>query len=129
MEVVRVRDDIEPEAAGQRTEENLLDTITEVFDTILIRETIETTKGKLEDLKNRDIDTYGVFRSFFHFFPVNQTPHFLEFVKWCADNFSVTEGVIMNNSKSKILCSVQASVIRKSLYIPRLSRRRHYMLF
>ena len=74
MEVVRVRDDIEPEAAGQRMEENLLDTNAEVFDTIMIGETIETARGKLEDLKNRDIDTCDVFRSLFHFFPINQTP-------------------------------------------------------
>ena len=118
MEVVGVRDDIELEAAGRRTEENLLDTNAEVFDTILIGETIKTTRGKLEDLKNRDIDTCGVFRSFFHFFPANQTPQCLEFVEWCADNFIVIEGVIMNKSKSKILCSFQASVIQKSLDIP-----------
>ena len=40
-----------------------------------------------------------------------------EFVEWCADNFSATEGVIMNKSKSKILCSVQAFVICKTLDI------------
>ena len=57
MEVVGVRDDIEPEATGWRMKENLLDTNAEVFDTILIGETIETSRGKLEDLKNRDIDT------------------------------------------------------------------------
>ena len=117
MEVVGMRDDIEPEATGQRTEENLLDTNAEVFDTILIGETIEIAKGKLEDLKNQDIDTCSVFRYFFHFFPVNQTPQCPEFVEWCIDNFFVAEGVIMNNSKSKIICSVQDYVIRKSIDI------------
>ena len=52
MEVVGVRDDIELEATGHRTEENLLDTNIEVFDTILMGETIETSRGKLEDRKN-----------------------------------------------------------------------------
>ena len=86
MEVVGVRDDVEPKATGRRTEENLLDTNAEFFYTILIGETIETAKGKLEDLKNWDIDTYGVFRSFFHFFPVNQTPPLEEIwdLKWAS---------------------------------------------
>ena len=95
-----------------------MDENAEIFDTILVGEAIEITRSKLENLKNRGGDTYGVFKSFFHFFSVGQTPHFLEFVEWCADNFSITEGVIMNKSKSKILCSVQAFVIHKTLDIP-----------
>ena len=74
-------------------------------------------KGKLEFLKDRGSNTCGIFRSFFHFFSVNQTPHCPEFVEWCAGNFSATEGVIMNRSKSKILCSVQAHVIHKTLHV------------
>ena len=70
-------------------------------------ETIETARGKLEDRKNWGIDTCGVFKSFFHFFPLNQTPQCPKFVKWCVDNFCVTEGVIMNKFKSKIICSVK----------------------
>ena len=77
-----MRDDIKPEAMGRRTEENLLDTNSEIFDTILIGETIETTRGKLEDLKNKDIETCGVFRSFFHFFPINQNTQCPKFVEW-----------------------------------------------
>ena len=45
-------------------------------------------------------------------------PPFPKFVEWCEDNFSITEEVIMNKSKSKILCSVQASVLCKTLHIP-----------
>ena len=97
----------------------MFDTNIEVFDTILMGGTIETTRGNLEDLKNRGIDTCSVFKSFFHLFPGNQTPHCPEFVEWCADNFSVTEGIIMNKSKSKILCSIQASVICKTMDIPK----------
>ena len=36
IEVVGVRDDVDPEAAGQRIEENLLDENVEIFDTILV---------------------------------------------------------------------------------------------
>ena len=116
--MVGVRDDVEPEATGQRVEESLVDENVDIFDTILVGEAIETAKGKLEILKHLGEDTYGVFKSFFHFFSVGQTPHFPKCVEWCANNFSVTEGVIMNKSKSKILCSVQASVIHKTLHIP-----------
>ena len=69
-----MRDDIEPEGSGQNTEEHLLDANYEVYDTILMGEAIETARGKLEDRKNRGMDTYGVFKSFFHFFSVDPTP-------------------------------------------------------
>ena len=98
-----MRGDVEPEAAGRRTKESLLDENVDIFDTILVGEFIETARGKLEALKNQGRDTCGVFKSFFHFFSVDQTPHCPEFVEWCANNFSITEGIIMNKSKSKIL--------------------------
>ena len=66
IEVVGVRDDVEPEAAGRRIEESLLDKNVEIFDTILVGEAIETARGKLEALKNIGRYTYGVFKSFFH---------------------------------------------------------------
>ena len=113
-----MRDDIEPKAVGWRIEESLLDENVEIFDTILVGEDIETSRGKLEALKNRGRDTCGVFKSFFHFFSVDQTPHCPKFVEWCANNISVTKGVIMNKSKSKILCPIQASIICKDLDIP-----------
>ena len=74
MEVVGVRDDIEPKVSGLRMEEHLLDANSEVYDTILMGETIENTRGKLEDRKNRGIDTYGVFKSFFNFFICQPNP-------------------------------------------------------
>ena len=117
IEVAGVRDDVEPETTGWREEEILVDENAEIFDTILVGEAIETTRGKLEIFKDWGGYTCGVFKSFFHFFSVGQTPHFPEFVEWCANNFSVAEGVIMNKSKSKILCSIQAFVICKTLHI------------
>ena len=50
--VVGVRDGVEPEATGWRIEESLLDENVDIFDTILVGEAIETTRGKLEALKN-----------------------------------------------------------------------------
>ena len=66
IEVVWVRDDVEPEAVGWRIEESLLDENIEIFDTILVGEAIETARGKLETLKNRGRDTCGVFKYLFH---------------------------------------------------------------
>ena len=106
VELVEVRYNAEPEVACRRVEESLIDENAEIFDTILEGEAIEAAKGKLEILKDQGRDTCGVFKSFFHFFSVDQTPHCPKFVKWCAENFSVIEGVIMNRSKSKILYSI-----------------------
>ena len=38
VEVVGVRDDVEPEAASRRVEESLVDENAEIFDTILVGE-------------------------------------------------------------------------------------------
>ena len=102
--MVGVRDNVEPKVTCRRVEESLVDENTKIFYTILVGEAIEIARGKLEILKDRGRDTCGIFKSFFHFFSIGQTPYFTEFVEWCADNFSVVEGVIMNKSKSKILC-------------------------
>ena len=51
-EVVRVRDDVEPETTDQRAEESLVDENAEIFDTILVGEAIKTAKDKLGDLNN-----------------------------------------------------------------------------
>ena len=47
-----MRDEIEPEVSGRNMEEQLLDAKSDVCDTILMGETIETTRGKLEERKN-----------------------------------------------------------------------------
>ena len=94
VEVVGVREDTEPKITCQREKESLVDENAKIFDTILVGEAIEITRGKLEILKDRGRDTCGVFKSFFHFFSVGQTPHCPKFVEWCEDNFSITKGVI-----------------------------------
>ena len=66
IEVVWVRDDVDPEAMGRRIEESMLDEKIEIFDTILVGEAIETARGKLKTLKKLGRDTCGVFKSFFH---------------------------------------------------------------
>ena len=72
--MVGVREDIEPEVTCQRVEESLVDENAEIFYTILLGEAIETSRGKLEFLKDRGRDTCGVFKSFFHFFSLSKPP-------------------------------------------------------
>ena len=74
IEVVDVGDNAESGVIGQREEESLMDENTKIFYTILVEETIEDTRGKLEFLKDQGSDTYGAFKYFFHFFFINQTP-------------------------------------------------------
>ena len=83
-----------------------------------MNETIELAKDRLKVPKDQGNDTHGVFKSFFYFFSVNQTPTFPKFVEWCVSNYSETEGVIMDSLKSKILCPIDAPTIRKSLVVP-----------
>ena len=80
IDVVEVGDNEELGVIGWKDEESFMDENFEIFDTIILNETIETAKGKLKVLKDQASDTYGIFRSFFHFFSVNQTPHCPEFV-------------------------------------------------
>ena len=118
IEVIEVVDNEELGVSYQKDEKSFEDKNVEISDTILMNETIETTKKKLKILKDQGSDTHGVFKSFFYFFSIDQTPNFHEFVEWCVNNYSVAKGVIMNKPKSKILFPVQASVICKTLSIP-----------
>ena len=86
------------------------------FDTIFLNETIETAKNKLKIIKDEGSDTRGVFRSFFYFFSIDQTPNCPKFVEWCANNYSAAEEVIMDEPNYRILFPIHASIIRKSLF-------------
>ena len=117
IEVVEVTDTEELGVSYQRDENSFEDKNAEISDTILMNETIETAKNKLKILKDQSRDTCGVFKSFFYFFSVDQTPNCPEFFKWCVNNYFAAEGVIMNKPKSRILFPDQASVIRKALSV------------
>ena len=117
-EVIEVEYNEEVGFSYQRDEKSFEDKNAEIADTILRNETIETTKNRLKVLKDQGNDTRGVFKSFFYFFSVNQTPNCPEFVEWYISNYSETEGVIMDRLKSKILCLIYAPIIRKSLAVP-----------
>ena len=63
-----------------------------------MNETIETDKNKLKILEDQGSDTHGVFKYFFYFFSVDQTPNCPKFVEWFVNKFSAAEGVIMKKT-------------------------------
>ena len=106
IEVIEVVDNEELGVSYQKDEKRFEDKNVEISDTILVNEKIEKTKNKLKILKDWGSDTHGVFKSFFYFFFVDQTPNCVEFVEWCVNNFSLAQGVIMNKTKSRVLFHV-----------------------
>ena len=57
----------------QNVEEFLEDKYSEIFDTILLNDNVETAKNKLNILKDQGIDTHGVFGSYLFYFFIEQT--------------------------------------------------------
>ena len=51
-------------------------------------------------------------------FAVEQTLHFPKFAEWCAVNYSSSQRVIVSHSTSRILCKIDAKVIRENLNLP-----------
>ena len=117
IEVVEVANSEKIGVSYQKVEEIFEGKNVEVFDTILLNETIEMVKNKLKNIKDQGSDTRAIFRSFFYLFSVNQTPNFLEFVEWCENNYSSIEEFFMDEPKSRILFPIHASVIRKTLSV------------
>ena len=116
-EVIKVAYNEEVGVSYQRDEKSFEDKNGEIVDTILRNETIETTKNRLKVLNDQGNNTRGVFKSFFYFFSVNQTPNCPESVEWCVSNYFETEGVIMDRLKSKILFPIDSPTIRKALVV------------
>ena len=56
----------------QNVEEFLEDKDSEIFDTILLNDNVETAKNKLKILKDWGIITHGVFSSYFFYFSLNK---------------------------------------------------------
>ena len=55
---------------------------------------------------------------FYFIFSIEQTPSFPEFIDWCISNYSSFEGVIMDMSRSIVLCPINSLTIRNTLLIP-----------
>ena len=100
------------------TKESIEDKESKVFNTIILHDSIEAAKSKLKNIKLKGIVTHGVFNSFFFYFLVEQSPSFLEFINWCIDNYSLSEGVIMDMSRSRMPCPINSLTIRNTPIIP-----------
>ena len=74
----------------------------------MFNDSIGAAQDKVKDLHLLGIDTHGVFRSLFFYFFVEETPSCPKFIKWCVNNYSPSEGVIMDASRSNLLCPVNS---------------------
>ena len=95
----------------QNVEDALEDKDFEIFDTILLNDNVETSKIKLKILQDEGTDTHRVFSPYFFYFFVEQTPNFPDFIEWCASNYSPSENVIMDASRSNIFYPINSLVI------------------
>ena len=102
----------------QKIEELFEDKDAEVFDTILLNGPIDSVKQKLKLLKDQGTDIHNVHQSYFHYFTTDQTLNCLEFIDWCAINYSSSERLIMDTTISKILCPISPLVVRNTLSVP-----------
>ena len=59
-----------------------------------------------------------MFSFFFFYFSVEQTCSCPEFIAWCVSNYSPYEGVIMDASRSRMLCPINSFNIRNTFLIP-----------
>ena len=71
-----------------KIEEVLEDRESEVFDTLLSFGSVNQLKTKIKTFEDQGTDLHGVCRSHFYFFCLEQTLIFLDFVEWCASNYS-----------------------------------------
>ena len=99
-------------------EESLEDKDSEVFDAILLNDSVEATESKLKIVQQQGIDSHGVFSSYFFYFSIEQTPSFPKFIEWCVNNYSPSEGFVMDTSKANMLCPVTFLIVRDALLIP-----------
>ena len=102
----------------QKIQEISEDRDSEIFDTILLNQPVETMRNKLKLLRDQGTDMQDIYRSFFHHFSIDQNLNCPEFLNWCATSYSSSERVIMDTSKSKIPCLVIPLVVRKTLSVP-----------
>ena len=79
---------------------------------------VSVSKERLWNYNSQGNDVLNVYKSFLYYFSIEQTLHFLEFVEWCAVNYSPSQRVIVIPSTSRILYKINAQVIRENLNLP-----------
>ena len=99
-------------------EEFLVDRHRGVCDPFLSTGSVSGSKERLWSYFLQGNDVLNVCKSFLYFFALEQTLHFPEFAEWCAVNYSPSQRVIVSQSASRILCKIDASVVRENLSLP-----------
>ena len=99
-------------------EEYLVDRDRGVCDPFLSVGSVSVSKERLWQYNSQGNDILNACKSFLYHFAVEQTLHFPEFAEWCAVNYSSSQRVIVSHSTSRILCKIDAKVIRENLNLP-----------
>ena len=112
-------ENIESEGLEYQIVEQLLDDRNaDVLDLVLLNGPIEAMRPNLNLLRDEGTNLHNIYQYFFHLFATEKTLGFQEFVDWCVKNYSLLERVIMTLDYSTILCLVNSSFIRQTLYVP-----------
>ena len=64
------------------------------------------------------MDTHGVSSSIFFYFSIEQTPSCPEFIDLWVSNYYSSEGVIMDTSRSRMLCPINSLNVQNTLLVP-----------
>ena len=99
-------------------EEFLVERDRSVCDPFLSIGSVSVSKEKLWYYNSQGNDVLTVYKSFLHYFALEQTLPFPEFAEWCAVNYSPSQRIIVSRSASRILCKIDAIVIRENLSLP-----------
>ena len=79
---------------------------------------VSVRKEILWQYNSQGNDILNACKSFLYYFAVEQTLHFPEFAEWCVVNYSSSQRVIVSHSMSRILCKIDAKIIRENLNLP-----------
>ena len=99
-------------------EEFLVDRHRGMCNPFLSTGSVSDSKEKLWSYYSHGNNVLNVCKSFLYHFALEQTLHFPEFAEWCMVNYSPSQRIIVSRSASKILCKIDASVVRENLSLP-----------
>ena len=99
-------------------EDALIDRDVDVFDPNITIFPIFVSWGNLADIKGKIIPFLEVVQASIVPYAVELSFSFLEFVGWCAEQYSHAERVIINKQGSQVLCIIDSLSVWESLNIP-----------
>ena len=99
-------------------EEAPIDQESDVFDTEITISPISMSRANMSDSVGKKILFLEAVQSTIVPYTVKVTFPFLEFICWCAEQYSQEEKVVVNINGSEVLCRVESLSIRGALGIP-----------